>query len=66
LLSGNSGSQRTVRSRRLMKELRDIQRIQQQYDQDPVFTVELVNDNLFEWHVRLYRIDSERDRKSVV
>lgn len=65
LLSGNSGgSQRTVRSRRLMKELREIQRIQQQYHQDPVFTVELVNDNLFEWHVRLYRIDSESELAS--
>lgn len=65
LLSGSSGGlQRTVRSRRLMKELREIQRIQQQYHHDPVFTVELVNDNLFEWHVRLYRIDSESELAS--
>ncbi|PSN50873.1 Ubiquitin-conjugating enzyme E2Q-like protein [Blattella germanica] len=62
VMSGASAaSQRTVRSRRLMKELREIQRIQQQYRHDPVFTVELVNDNLFEWHVRLYRIDSESE-----
>jgi ubiquitin-conjugating enzyme E2 Q len=47
-----------------MKELREIQRIQQQYHHDPVFTVELVNDNLFEWHVRLYRIDSESELAS--
>ena len=57
----SSASQRTVRTRRLMKELREIQRIQQQYRHEPVFTVELVNDNLFEWHVKLYRIDSESD-----
>ncbi|KAJ9598515.1 hypothetical protein L9F63_010805 [Diploptera punctata] len=57
----SSASQRTVRTRRLMKELREIQRIQQQYRHEPVFTVELVNDNLFEWHVKLYRIDSESE-----
>jgi ubiquitin-conjugating enzyme E2 Q len=46
-----------------MKELREIQRLQQCHH-DPVFTVELVNDNLFEWHVRLYRIDSESELAS--
>lgn len=59
--AASSASQRTVRTRRLMKELREIQRIQQQYRHEPVFTVELVNDNLFEWHVKLYRIDSESE-----
>lgn len=48
----------TVRSRRLMKELRNIQRNERK---DPVFTVELINDNLFEWHIRLFRIDSESE-----
>lgn len=61
LLGASGGSQRTVRARRLMKELREIQRIQNQYRHDPMFTVELVNDNLFEWHVRLYRIDAESE-----
>lgn len=51
-------SQKTVRTRRLMKELRDIQKSERK---DPVFTVELINDNLYEWHIRLYRIDSESD-----
>lgn len=51
-------SQKTVRTRRLMKELRDIQRNERK---DPIFTVELINDNLYEWHVRLYRIDTESD-----
>jgi ubiquitin-conjugating enzyme E2 Q len=27
----------------------------------PSFTAELVNDNLYEWHVRLYAIDPESD-----
>jgi len=64
LLNGSgSSTQRTVRARRLMKELREIQRLQQCHH-DPVFTVELVNDNLFEWHVRLYRIDSESELAS--
>ncbi|XP_046675583.1 ubiquitin-conjugating enzyme E2Q-like protein 1 [Homalodisca vitripennis] len=52
-------TQKTVRTRRLMKELKDIQRNERK--EDPVFTVSLVNDNLFEWHVRLHRIDSESD-----
>ncbi|XP_026463023.1 ubiquitin-conjugating enzyme E2Q-like protein 1 [Ctenocephalides felis] len=53
-------AQKTVRARRLMKEFREIQRLQQSRA-DPVFTVELVNDNLFEWHVRLHRVDPESE-----
>ncbi|XP_028042002.1 ubiquitin-conjugating enzyme E2Q-like protein 1 [Bombyx mandarina] len=49
-----------VRTRRLMKELKEIKRLQESRP-DPVFTVELVNDNLFEWHVRLHQIDPESD-----
>lgn len=56
-----SGHQQKVRSRRLMKELKDAQRLEQNNPLDPPFTVELVNDNLFEWYVRLYRIDAESD-----
>ncbi|XP_054285017.1 ubiquitin-conjugating enzyme E2Q-like protein 1 [Macrosteles quadrilineatus] len=51
--------EKKVRTRRLMKELQEIQRNEKK--DDPVFTVSLVNDNLFEWHVRLYRIDQESD-----
>ena len=49
---------KTVRNRRLMKELHDIQKNQ---IKDPPFTVELRNDNLYDWHVRLYSVDSESD-----
>ncbi|KAI5632171.1 ubiquitin-conjugating enzyme domain-containing protein [Phthorimaea operculella] len=49
-----------VRTRRLMKELKEIQRLQDSRP-DPLFTVELVGDNLFEWHVRLHQIDPESD-----
>ncbi|KAI8428053.1 hypothetical protein MSG28_002341 [Choristoneura fumiferana] len=49
-----------VRTRRLMKELKEIQRSQESRT-DPLFTVELVNDNLFEWHVRLHQIDPESE-----
>lgn len=56
-------SKKTVRTRRLMKELHEIQRIQAQRP-DPIFTVELVNDNLYEWHVRLHRIDPESELAS--
>lgn len=51
---------KTVRTRRLMKEFRDLQRLQNSKT-DPVFTVELVDDNLFEWHVRLYKVDTDSD-----
>lgn len=41
-----------------MKELREIERTQHSKE-SPAFTVELVNDNLFEWHARLYHIDPD-------
>ncbi|XP_066905781.1 ubiquitin-conjugating enzyme E2Q-like protein 1 isoform X1 [Halyomorpha halys] len=58
--SGTSdiGFPKSVRSRRLMKELHDIKKSQ---TKDPPFTVELINDNLYDWHVRLYSVDSESD-----
>ncbi|CAH0557750.1 unnamed protein product [Brassicogethes aeneus] len=51
---------KTVRARRLMKEFRDLQKLQSS-KKDPVFTVELVDDNLFEWHVKVWKIDLESD-----
>ncbi|XP_014249712.1 ubiquitin-conjugating enzyme E2Q-like protein 1 isoform X2 [Cimex lectularius] len=51
--------QKSVRTRRLMKELQDIERSQQK--DSPIFTVELINDNLYDWHVRLYGIDEESE-----
>ncbi|XP_011640817.1 ubiquitin-conjugating enzyme E2Q-like protein 1 isoform X2 [Pogonomyrmex barbatus] len=42
--------------RRLMKEFNRIQRAQRD---DSAFTVELVNDNVFEWFVRLHKIDPD-------
>ncbi|XP_076181315.1 ubiquitin-conjugating enzyme E2Q-like protein 1 isoform X2 [Ptiloglossa arizonensis] len=48
-----------VRLRRLMKELSEIQRTQHRLES--IFTAELVNDNLFEWHVRLHKIDPESE-----
>ncbi|EDW77907.1 uncharacterized protein Dwil_GK24734 [Drosophila willistoni] len=47
----------TIRSRRLMKEYREMERLQNK--RDSVFTVELVKDSLFEWHVRLHVIDPD-------
>ncbi|EEB16879.1 ubiquitin-conjugating enzyme E2 q, putative [Pediculus humanus corporis] len=60
---GNNGGghQLKVRAKRLMKELKDVQKLQQLNSFDPVFTVELVNDNLFEWHVQLYKLDVESE-----
>ncbi|XP_063984318.1 ubiquitin-conjugating enzyme E2Q-like protein CG4502 [Diachasmimorpha longicaudata] len=51
--------ERGVRLRRLMKELSEIQR--SQHRRESAFTAELVNDNLFEWHVRLHKIDPESE-----
>ncbi|XP_043579801.1 ubiquitin-conjugating enzyme E2Q-like protein CG4502 isoform X3 [Bombus pyrosoma] len=48
-----------LRLRRLMKELSEIQRMQNRLES--TFTAELVNDNLFEWHVRLHKIDPESE-----
>lgn len=56
----NTTSSKTVRSRRLMKEFKDLQRLQNSRS-DPIFTVELVDDNLYEWHVKLHKIDTESD-----
>ncbi|KAL3185135.1 hypothetical protein MRX96_031011 [Rhipicephalus microplus] len=41
-----------------MRELQEIRR-QQTRGQTPSFTVDLVEDNLYEWHVRLYQVDPE-------
>lgn len=57
----SSVHQQKVRAKRLMKELKDVQRLEHNNPIDPPFTVELVNDNLFEWHIQLYRIDSESE-----
>ncbi|XP_061421556.1 ubiquitin-conjugating enzyme E2Q-like protein 1 [Lethenteron reissneri] len=43
-----------VRARRLMKELQDLNRLSEE-----VLSVELVDDNLFEWNVKLYQIDRD-------
>ncbi|CAG9771723.1 unnamed protein product [Ceutorhynchus assimilis] len=51
---------KTVRAKRLMKEFRDLQRLQNS-KQEPVFSVELVEDNLFEWYVKIYKVDHESD-----
>jgi len=48
----------TIRTRRLMKEFKEIQRIQN-IRPNPVFTVELINDNLYEWQARLHIVDAE-------
>ncbi|XP_018011111.1 uncharacterized protein LOC108668405 [Hyalella azteca] len=47
-----------VRSRRLMKEFQELTKISQSTP-NPVFSVALVNDCLFEWKVKLHRIDQD-------
>lgn len=49
-----------VRTRRLMKEYQELTRVQQ-LSKDPVFTVDLVNDCLYEWKVKLLRVDSDSE-----
>lgn len=43
-----------VRTRRLMKELQEIRRLG-----DHFITVELVEDNLFDWNVKLHQVDKD-------
>lgn len=43
-----------VRSRRLMKELQDIARLS-----DRFISVELVNESLFDWNVKLHQVDKD-------
>ncbi|XP_063040929.1 ubiquitin-conjugating enzyme E2Q-like protein 1 [Engraulis encrasicolus] len=43
-----------VRTRRLMKELQEIRRLG-----DNFITVELLDDNLFEWNVKLHQVDKD-------
>lgn len=50
---------KTVRTRRLMREMQEIERSQRK--ENPAFSVELINDNLYDWHVRLYSIDQESE-----
>ncbi|XP_023241180.1 ubiquitin-conjugating enzyme E2Q-like protein 1 [Centruroides sculpturatus] len=50
----------TVRTRRLMKEYREICRNVHSVERPP-FTVELVEDNLFEWNIMLYQLDPESE-----
>lgn len=42
-----------------MKELKDLQKLELDPNYNLPFTVELVNDNLFEWQVRLHRVDPD-------
>ncbi|XP_004530266.1 ubiquitin-conjugating enzyme E2Q-like protein 1 [Ceratitis capitata] len=48
----------SIRARRLMKEYKEIQKVHNG-QKDPVFTVELINDNLYEWYARLHIVDPD-------
>jgi len=48
----------TIRAKRLMKEFRELQKSQDSRS-EKIFSAELIDDNLFEWHVRLFHLDPE-------
>ncbi|KAG8190704.1 hypothetical protein JTE90_004207 [Oedothorax gibbosus] len=50
----------TVRTRRLMKEFQEITKYSRSLEKPP-FVVELVDDNLYEWNVKLFQIDPESE-----
>lgn len=50
----------TVRARRLMKEYQEIIKRSKNLEKPP-FVVDLVDENLFEWNVKLYQIDPESE-----
>ncbi|KAF2347159.1 Ubiquitin-conjugating enzyme E2 [Trinorchestia longiramus] len=56
--SSRGDHMRKVRSRRLMKEFQELTKISQSTT-NPVFSVALVNDCLYEWKVKLHRIDQD-------
>ncbi|XP_013772644.1 ubiquitin-conjugating enzyme E2Q-like protein 1 [Limulus polyphemus] len=47
-----------IRTRRLMKEFHEICKASQNVE-DPPFLAELVEDNLYEWNIKLFQIDPE-------
>ncbi|XP_037084791.1 ubiquitin-conjugating enzyme E2Q-like protein CG4502 [Pollicipes pollicipes] len=56
----DAGHLKVVRNRRLMKEYREITRSVAR-QAEPPFTVELVNDCLYEWNIHLFNIDRTSD-----
>ncbi|CAM1320523.1 UBE2QL1 (predicted) [Pycnogonum litorale] len=50
-----------VRSKRLMKEYLDTCKASEKAGSSRVFTVELIDENLYNWSVKLYRIDPESE-----
>ncbi|XP_032324726.1 ubiquitin-conjugating enzyme E2 Q2 isoform X1 [Camelus ferus] len=46
-------------SDRLMKELRDIYRSQSYKAVNGIYSVELINDSLYDWHVKLQKVDPD-------
>ncbi|XP_023218750.1 ubiquitin-conjugating enzyme E2Q-like protein 1 isoform X2 [Centruroides sculpturatus] len=49
-----------VRTRRLMKEYQEMTRLMRNVEKPP-YTVELVEDNLYDWNIKLHQIDPESD-----
>lgn len=58
----------TIRTRRLMKEYHELWKITQSYSNNsegfPPFHVELVNDCLHEWNIKVYQFDTESQVKT--
>lgn len=50
-----------VRSKRLMKEYQDLCKSSEKAGPSKIFSVELVDENLFDWNVKLFRIDPESE-----
>lgn len=62
LSSRSIAHEKLVRTRRLMREFRELSTRQAAMSGTAnLFTVELVDDNLYEWHVKLYGLDPESD-----
>ncbi|KAK4288722.1 hypothetical protein Pmani_038263 [Petrolisthes manimaculis] len=59
-LSKTTKHMKLVRSRRLMKEYEELKKRQLKL-KEPIFTVELVNDCLYEWKVKLRQVDEDSE-----
>ncbi|KAH9529248.1 ubiquitin-conjugating enzyme [Dermatophagoides farinae] len=48
-----------ISSKRLMREIGDLMRRRQNQQLTANFTIELVNDSLYEWYIKIYEFDKE-------
>lgn len=64
--NGANSTHVPVSTKRLMKELGDLMRKQTIHPQSSAFTVELVDDSLYEWHIKIHQFDADSQVRGCV